>query len=176
MQTRFGMIQVYTGDGKGKTTASLGLAMRAAGHGFKTLMLQFLKGDPEYGEVKIAAALPALTIRQTGRNCLVNFANPDRLDRQMAADGWEQAKAAIVSKEYSVVILDEFNLVLGAKLLSTEEVVDFLKKNRGAGVEIVLTGRMAPEEIIALADLVTDMKLVQHYFLRGISSRDGIDH
>ncbi len=171
-----GLIQVYTGDGKGKTTASLGLALRACGHGLKVIMLQFLKDDPNYGEFKAAGYLPGFVIKQVGRDCFVDFSNPDPIDVLMVAEGWQQAKNVIESGEYDIVILDELNIVMAYDLLPTAEVISFLQKARGNKVEIVLTGRYAPQALLDLADLVTEMKEVKHYFSCGIESRDGIDH
>lgn len=176
MINELGMIQVYTGDGKGKTTASLGLAFRACGHGLKVLMVQFMKGDHEYGEIKAEKYLPGLEIKQVGRDCFVNFADPDPIDVGMLQDGWQLAKEAILSKKYDMVILDEINVAMYAKLLPVSEVVDFLKNNDLKQVEVVLTGRMAPDEIIEIADLVTEMREIKHYFSKGIHSRDGFDH
>ncbi|MDR3349029.1 MAG: cob(I)yrinic acid a,c-diamide adenosyltransferase [Acidaminococcales bacterium] len=171
-----GMLQIYTGNGKGKTTASLGLALRAAGHGFKTLMIQFLKGDPEYGEVKAAGFLPGFEIKQAGRDCFVNFAAPDPVDVKMAAEGWEMAKAAILSQKYDMIILDEINIAMGTKLLPAAEVAGFLREVFPQPAEIILTGRMAPAEVVELADLVTEMQETRHYFGKGVHSRNGIDH
>ena len=176
MNKEFGLIQVYTGDGKGKTTASLGLALRACGHGLKVLMLQFMKGDREYGEIKAAIYLPNFEIKQLGRDCFVDFANPDSVDVKMLIEGWQEAKEAILSRKYDIVILDEINIAMHAKFLPLEEVVDFLKNNDFKNTEIVLTGRQAPTEIIELADLVTEMKEIKHYFSKNIHSRDGFDH
>lgn len=176
MINEMGLIQVYTGDGKGKTTAALGLALRACGHNYKVLMIQFLKDDPNYGEFKAADFLSDFAIRQVGRDCFVDFSNPDPIDVKMVADGWQEAKEAILSKKYDMVILDELNIAMDKNLLDTKKVVDFLRETRGLPVEIVLTGRYAPKEIIDLADLVTEMKDIKHYFTKGIDSRDGIDH
>jgi cob(I)alamin adenosyltransferase len=170
------MIEVYTGDGKGKTTASLGLALRAVGHGFKVLMFQFLKGDTEYGEFKAAGFLPGFEIRQVGRDCFVNFASPDPVDAKMALEGWEAAKTAILSQKYDMVILDEINIAMGTGLLPTADVVHFLREISPQPVEIILTGRMAPAEVVELADLVTEMKEIRHYFSKGVHSRNGVDH
>lgn len=176
MNSKLGLVQVYTGDGKGKTTAALGLALRACGYGLKVLMIQFLKDDPNYGEFKAANLLSNLEIRQVGRDCFVDFSNPDPIDVVMVADGWQQAKQEILSKKYDIVILDELNIVMAKDLLETKEVIFFLQKTRGLPVEIVLTGRYAPKEIIDFADLVTEMKDIKHYFEQGIESRDGVDH
>lgn len=119
------MLQVYTGTGKGKTTAALGVALRASGYGMKTLMLSFLKDDPEYGEARAAKNLPWFTLRQVGRDAFVNFHNPDPIDLKMCRDGWEEAKKAISSHAADVIILDELNIVLATQMLPTQEVVDF---------------------------------------------------
>ncbi len=169
------MLQVYTGTGKGKTTAALGVAFRGAGYGLKTLMLSFLKDDPEYGEARAASMLSCFKLEQVGRDAFVNFRNPDPIDLQMCMDGWERAKMAISSKEADIIILDELNIVLATQMLSTEEVVAFLKEHKH-NLEIITTGRGAPEELVKAADLVTDMQEVKHYFHKGISSRNGIDH
>ena len=169
------MLQVYTGTGKGKTTAALGVALRASGYGMKTLMLSFLKDDPEYGEARAAKNLPLFTLRQVGRDAFVNFHNTDPVDLKMCRDGWEEAKKAISSHAADIVILDELNIVLASQMLSTQEVVDFLREHKN-NVEVITTGRGAPEELIKIADLVTDMSEVKHYFHKGVGSRNGIDH
>lgn len=169
------MLQVYTGTGKGKTTAALGVAFRGTGYSLKTLMLSYLKDDPEYGEAKAASMVPSFKLEQVGRDAFVNFQNPDPVDLKMCRDGWERAKQAIVNKEADIIILDELNIVLATKMLPTEEIVDFLKAHK-QNLEIITTGRGAPEELIKAADLVTDMQEVKHYFHKGVSSRNGIDH
>lgn len=169
------MLQVYTGTGKGKTTAALGVALRASGYGMKTLMLSFLKDDPEYGEARAAKNLPWFTLRQVGRDTFVNFRNPDPIDLKMCRDGWEEAKKAISSHAADIIILDELNIVLATRMLPMQEVVDFLREHKN-NVEVITTGRGAPEELIKIADLVTDMSEVKHYFHKGVSSRNGIDH
>lgn len=169
------MLQVYTGTGKGKTTAALGLALRAGGHGKRTLMFSFLKDDPAYGEAMIAEHLPLFTLRQVGRDAFVNFAHPDPADVALCRKGWEAAKRAIISKEADIIILDEFCIVLWAQLLPQDDAIDFLQKHR-LDAEIICTGRNAPEKLIEIADLVTEMREVKHYFHRGVSSRAGIDH
>lgn len=169
------MLQVYTGTGKGKTTAALGVAFRGAGYGLKTLMLSFLKDDPEYGEAKAAAFLPCFKLEQVGRDAFVNFHNPDAVDLEMCRTGWERAKKAILTKEADIIILDELNIVIATKMLPEEEVVEFLKEHKQK-LEIITTGRGATDALIKVADLVTDMQEVKHYFHKGVSSRNGIDH
>lgn len=170
-----GLLQVYTGDGKGKTTASLGLALRAVGHGMKVCMIQFMKNSDIYGEVRLGEKMPGLTILPVGRHAFVNLKNPDPVDIELARSGWERAKSIIGSQEYDIVILDEINVALSCALLSVDEVVAFLKKPH-AGVEIVATGCWAPLALLDAADLVTEMKNVRHPYSQGTGSREGIDH
>lgn len=169
------MLQVYTGTGKGKTTAALGVAFRAAGYDLKTTMFSFLKDDPEYGEARAAKLLPGFVLKQVGRDEFVNFYDPDPVDLQMVRDGWELAKKAIADREADIFILDELNIVMATNMLPTEEVTDFLAQHKDK-VEIILTGRGAPVQIMNIADLVTDMKEVKHYFSKSVTSRNGIDH
>jgi cob(I)alamin adenosyltransferase len=169
------MLEVYTGTGKGKTTAALGVALRAAGHGLKTLMFSFLKDDPEYGEAKAAALLPGFELRQVGRDAFVDFRSPALEDLRLCREGWEAAKQAIRAGEADIVVLDEFDIVLATGMLPLDEAVAFLREHRQK-LEIILTGRGAPDEILQIADLVTDMQEVKHYFHKGVSSRTGIDH
>lgn len=176
MSNALGMIQVYTGDGKGKTTASLGLALRACGHGLKVCMIQFMKDNPKYGEVQAAHYLPSFKIIPVGRDEFVNLANPEEIDIKLARDGWKQAKAILQSGEYDLVILDELNVATACKLLDTQEVVDFLQEVRGRKTEIVLTGRYAPQAIMDIADLVTEMKEIRHPYAQGVESREGVEY
>lgn len=169
------MLQVYTGTGKGKTTAALGVALRGAGYGLKTLMLSFLKDDPDYGEARAARLLPRFCLKQVGRDAFVNFSNPDPVDLEMCRSGWEEAKKAISQRAADIIILDELNIVLATKLLPTDEVCEFLQQHKHK-LEIITTGRGAPEELVKAADLVTDMQEVKHYFHKGVMSRNGIDH
>lgn len=171
----YGLLQVYTGSGKGKTTAALGIVLRASGYGATSLMIQFMKDDKGYGEYSAAKFIPGFELLQVGRDCFVDFANPDPVDLKMMLDGWEAAKEAILSQKYDIVILDELNVGLHYKMLPMDEVIDFLQTARGK-TEIITTGRYAPKQLIEIADLVTDMQSVKHYFFAGVKSRDGIDH
>lgn len=173
-----GLIQVYTGNGKGKTTASLGLALRASGHNFKICMIQFMKDSDQYGEVAASKYLPNFKLIQVGRNDFVNLANPEQIDIDLAKNGWQQAKNIITSGEYDIVILDEINVALACKLISVEDVVAFLTaiKQRPQRPEIILTGRYAPSQIINIADLVTEMQEVRHYYNEGTESRIGAEY
>jgi cob(I)alamin adenosyltransferase len=170
-----GLIQVYTGNGKGKTTASLGLAFRACGHGFRTCMIQFMKKCPDYGEVKAASHLPGFDIIQVGRNDFVDLANPDPVDVKLACDGWEKAKEIIDSGRYDIVILDEINVAMSCGLLAPGTVAAFLTAARRP-VEVILTGRYAPPAIIAVAHLVTEMLEIKHPYQQGTEARQGIDY
>ena len=171
----FGMLHVYTGTGKGKTSAALGLAVRALGHGAKVTMICFMKGDPTYGEALLAQHLPGFTLKQMGRDAFVNFRNPDPVDVAMAQEAWEEGKRILLTGETDVLILDEINLAMAKKLLVTEEVVDFLHRCR-QHTEVICTGREAPQLLLEEADLVTDMREIKHYYTQGFSIRDGIDH
>ena len=170
------MLQCYTGDGKGKTTASLGLAVRAVGHNKRVKIFQFMKGQINYGELKSLKKLsPNIEIEQCGRKEFVNKENPEKIDIELAKNCWEKAKKVILGKKFDIVILDELNVALDFKLLPKEEVIDFLKKYKN-NLEIVVTGRYAPEEIIEISDLVTEMKEIKHYYQSGINEREGIEY
>lgn len=170
-----GLLQVYTGDGKGKTTASLGLAFRAIGHGLTVCMIQFMKNSDIYGEVRLADKMPGLTIIPVGRHDFVNLKNPDPVDIELAKSGWIKAMEIIRSQQYDIVILDEINVALACGLLDTQAVIEFLAAEKGA-TEVVTTGCWAPQELIDIADLVTEMKNVRHPYSKGVDSREGIDH
>jgi cob(I)alamin adenosyltransferase len=170
-----GLIQVYTGDGKGKTTCALGLALRAVGQGFKAYMVQFMKGR-ETGEVKAAAARlsPDLTLRPFGRPGLVKLQDPAPEDLALVREAWDLARQVILAGEHDLVILDEINLALTFNLVPRAEVLQTLRE-RPLWVEVVLTGRQAPPELIELADLVTEMRPVKHYYAAGVPARRGIE-
>jgi cob(I)alamin adenosyltransferase len=170
-----GYVQVYTGGGKGKTTAALGLALRAAGHGLKTYIGQFLKGQ-DYGELaSVKKISPFITVEQFGRKGFIHVTeNPDEEDFQRAKDGLEKCFKAMKSSKYQIIILDEINVAVHFKLLTENQVHQFLDK-KPEGIEIVLTGRYAPESFIKRADLVTDMKEIKHYYKQGVQARKGIE-
>jgi len=170
-----GMVQIYTGDGKGKTTAALGLALRAIGHGLKVYMIQFMKGNPEYGELRAIGSLPNFVITQYGRPDFVNRESPAEEDFRLAREGLAHAREIIASGEYDLVILDEINVALDFKLVELGEVLALIE-NRPRETELVLTGRYAPQRLIEAADLVTEMREVKHYFHPGRNARDGIEH
>lgn len=167
-----GLIQVYTGRGKGKTTAALGLALRALGQGMQVRMIQFVKNVQGSGEVKMAGQLPGFSLEQFGSGRFVK-GRPGPDDREKAAAGWEAARESLQG-EYDLVILDEISHVLNKGLLSVEEVLEALSK-RSPQVEVVLTGRDMPPEIIDKADLVTEMVPVKHPYDQGLPARRGIE-
>ena len=170
-----GYIQVYTGNGKGKTTAALGLALRAAGHGLKTYIGQFIKGQT-YGELSSVKNLtPLITIEQFGRKGFIHVTkDPDEEDIQRAHKGLKKCLGALLSQKYRIIILDEINVAVHFNLLTEKDVQTFLDK-KPENVEVILTGRYAPESFIKRADLVTEMKEIKHYYAEGVQARDGIE-
>ncbi len=175
MSLKQGQVQVYTGNGKGKTTAALGLALRAVGRGLNVCMIQFIKGGGQYGEHLAAEKLaPLLTIHQTGRDGWINKEKLDPEDIRIARETLELASTVLSSGEYDLVILDEIN---GAAWFGLIEVDDILRlvDARPDAVELVLTGRSADERLIEVADLVTEMGEIKHYYQQGIQARVGIE-
>jgi cob(I)alamin adenosyltransferase len=170
-----GFVQVYTGNGKGKTTAALGLAFRAVGSGLKTYIGQFMKGQP-YSELDSAKMVSDyITIEQYGKIEFTRVKHQaDPQDIKMAHDGMSKARAAMLSGKFNIIILDEINTAHFFHLVTLEEMLRFIQE-KPAGVELVFTGRYAPKELIAAADLVTEMVAIKHYFNAGISSRKGIE-
>jgi len=174
--TERGYIQVYTGNGKGKTTAALGLAMRAAGRGMKTYMAQFLKKG-EYGELlAVKRYLPEMiVIEQFGLPEFHHQENGVSSEEIAAAKAGLVAAAAVMAGgDYRIVVLDEINTLLHFKIIAVEPVLRFLDQ-KPKDVELVLTGRYAPQAIIDRADLVTEMKEIRHYYQKNIQARTGIE-
>ena len=168
-----GYVQVYTGDGKGKTTAALGLALRAAGADLKVFIAQFVKGM-EYSELKSIKRFDDLiTLKQYGRAAFIH-GEPTPEDFDAAKKGFDDLKQAIASGEYAVVIIDEANIAIYYKLFTVEELICLIDEKPGH-VEIVITGRKADPKIIERADLVTEMKEVKHYYNHGVKARKGIE-
>ncbi|OGI02021.1 MAG: hypothetical protein A2Y25_03975 [Candidatus Melainabacteria bacterium GWF2_37_15] len=177
---KIGYIQVYTGDGKGKTTASLGLAMRALGRGWKVLIIMFAKGGDHYGELYSFRELSPkikelLTIEQAGLERIVYADNVSEEDKEAVKKGWELAKQAAKSGEYDLIVLDEANIAIELGLIQLEDMVNFLK-NKPKYLEIVLTGRHAHPEIIELAHLVSEIRPTKHYWDLGVKARKGIEY
>ena len=169
-----GLIQVYTGEGKGKTTCAFGLALRAVGQGFHVYIIQFLKGQ-DTGELQAAQRLaPELTLKGFGRPVLINLRNPAPEDLALAREALDLARQVVAAGDHDLVILDEINVAMAYNLVSLEEVLDLLRR-RPPWVEVVLTGRGAPADLITAADLVTEMVPRKHYWEAGIKARRGIE-
>jgi len=168
-----GYIHVYTGNGKGKTTAAIGLAMRAIGAGKKVFFAQFVKGMI-YSEVKTIHKLaPDIAIKQYGLECFIEK-DPTQADIDAARNGLAEVSDIIMSDEYDLVVLDEATIAIYYKLFSVEELIALLK-SKPERTEIIVTGRYAPDALIELADLVSEMKEIKHYYTKGIEARTGIE-
>jgi cob(I)alamin adenosyltransferase len=170
-----GYIQVYTGKGKGKTTAALGVALRAAGHGLKTYIGQFLKGQ-DYGELHSTHKLSSwMKVEQFGRQGFIHVTkDPDQEDIDRAKSGLNKCLKAMLSGKYTIIILDEINVAMHFKLITEKDVHDFLDK-KPENIEVILTGRYAPDSLVKRADLVTEMKEIKHYHRQGVQAREGIE-
>ena len=170
-----GLIQVYTGDGKGKTTAALGLAFRAVGHGQKVIMIQFMKGEEPTGELMAAEKLaPLLTIKPLGRSGFITKDHFDPEDQALALKALDYAREIIIGRDCDLLILDEINVAMAFGLLPVESVLELLSLKPDS-MELVLTGRYADPKIMEKADLVTEMKNHKHYFAQGVPDRKGIE-
>jgi cob(I)alamin adenosyltransferase len=169
-----GCTQVYTGNGKGKTTAALGLALRAVGRGLKVCVFQFIKGGGPYGEHLVADRLaPLFTIIQTGRPGWVDTKDISE-DRRIAQEALVRARGLLTSGDYDLFICDELNGAVGFGLVDVEQVLELIGL-RPAKVELVLTGRNAHERVMDAADLVTEMREIKHYYKAGVPARTGIE-
>ena len=166
------MIQVYTGNGKGKTTAALGLSLRAAGAGLKVYICQFLKGR-YCCELHSLKNLKNIEVEQYGAACFLRRA-PQKKDIELAKRGLAAAKKAIASRRYALVVLDEINVALKLGLLSLAEVLDIIE-NTPKKIELVLTGRSAHPAVLKIADLVSEIKEKKHYYQKGVRARKGIE-
>ena len=165
-------VHLYTGNGKGKTTAAIGMAIRSAGAGNAVFIAQFVKGM-HYSELDVLNAIPNICIRQYGLDCFIREL-PAEKDIKAAQHGFEEVKKALNSEEYKLLILDEICIAIHYKLIDQSELLDALK-NRPDHTEIVLTGRYAEEELIEFADLVTEMKEIKHYYTKGVEARKGVE-
>ena len=175
MSLEKGYIQIYTGNGKGKTTAALGQALRAAGSGLKTFIVQFMKNSP-YGEIKILEKIPNwVTFEHYGNDFFV-FSNKaaGEKDIYMAQHAFHRAREAMSSNKYDIVIMDEVCVAIFFELLKTQDVLSLLAE-KPAPVELILTGRYCPPELIERADLVTEMQEIKHYYQNGVIARKGIE-
>ncbi|MBW2318472.1 MAG: cob(I)yrinic acid a,c-diamide adenosyltransferase [Deltaproteobacteria bacterium] len=176
MGLKKGLVQVYTGDGKGKTTAALGLALRAIGRGLKVVMIQFLKGGNRTGELVAARRLwPELEIKPMGKEGFIGPDGPSTQDQELAGAALVEAKMLLANRACDVLILDEINVAVSLGLLSEDAVLDIIK-DKPEDVELILTGRGACSSILERADLVTTMVCTRHYFDKGQPARIGIEH
>lgn len=170
-----GLVIVITGNGKGKTTSAFGQALRAIGQDYKVLIIQFMKGR-DYGEFVAAEKyLPRLTIRRFGLDSFVMRDNPAPVDIELAKQGLEFAKKAVAGNKYDMIILDEINVAVDFKLIDLQDVIDLIK-NKPPAIDLILTGRYAPKEIIKLADTVSEVKEIKHHYNAGIKDRAGIEY
>ena len=168
-----GYVQVYTGDGKGKTTAAIGLAIRALGAGWRVFIAQFLKSG-EYSEHKALAQFSDhLTIKTYGRNVFIK-GEPEEEDRRLAQEGYQEIAEIVASGQYRLVILDEANVAVHYGLITVDQILDLIDR-KAEGVELLITGRYAHSRLIERADLVTEMRGIKHYFDRGIKARVGVE-
>jgi cob(I)alamin adenosyltransferase len=168
-----GYVHVYTGSGKGKTTAALGLGLRAIGAGFKVHMIQFMKGR-RYSELDALENIPNFTISQYGRDEFVSKENPKKIDIDLAQKGFANAKNIIKNGKYDLVILDEINVAVDYNLIPLKDVINLINE-KPEKLELVLTGRYAHPEIVKSADIVTEMLEIKHPYQEGINARKGID-
>ena len=173
MKNQLGKIHIYTGNGKGKTTAALGLALRAIGAGYKVYIIQFLKGQ-DYSELKSLKPIKEITVKRFGQKTFIHKigTNPDKIAAHQALN-W--SNKVLKSHKFEVVILDEVFLAVFFKLVSVDQLIKLIK-NKPKNVELVLTGRKAPKEVIKLADYVTEMKEIRHPYQQGVMARKGIEN
>ena len=169
-----GFVQIYTGDGKGKTTAALGLVLRALGHGLRPVVVQFMKADPTWGEIVMLRRLEVEVV-QAGLDHWVRKGEVTEEDLAAAAAGFARARELVMGGQYDVVVLDELVTALYFELVPLGDVLPLMRE-KPVEVERVITGRRAPEELVAAADLVTEMRLVRHYFDAGVQGRQGIEY
>ena len=170
-----GLVQVFTGNGKGKTTAALGTVLRAAGHGLRVFIVFFMKGNYDYGEYSTLSKLPNVDMVSFGFRQLTDPTNIKPEEMEQARLALAAAREAVLSTNYDLVVLDEVNVALGFDLIKLDEVVKLIK-DKPSDMELILTGRYADSELIEMADLVTEMVKVKHPFDKGIKARKGIEY
>ena len=168
-----GYIQIYTGNGKGKTTAAIGLAIRAAGHNKHCFIGQFMKGR-EYGEIKTLRKIPQIEIEQFGISKCITKEEVTEEYKKKSKKALQKCVSKMLSGKYEIIVLDEINVAVWFGLITEKDVLDLIEK-KPENVELILTGRYAPESIIEKADLVTEMKNIKHYYDKGVNARDGIE-
>jgi len=169
-----GLVQVYTGNGKGKTTAAFGLALRAVGRGLKVYVIQFIKGGFDYGELYVVDKLQGLTLKAFGKGKFI-IGKPEEVDVVKAREALKLTKEVVSGGKYDLVVLDEVNVALHLGLIGLDDVLRLVRE-KPVHVELVLTGRNAPDEILQVADLVTEMREVKHPYSKGVPARKGIEY
>ena len=170
-----GMVEVFTGNGKGKTTAALGVVLRALGRNLRVHIIYFMKGNYPYGEREVLSKFPNVSLSSFGQDDFVDPANVRPEDKEQAKRGLDKAREVIHSGDYDMVVLDEINVASAWKLLEIDEVLK-LVGNKPKNVELILTGRYADAMLIDLADLVTEMVKIKHPYDKGVLAREGIDY
>ena len=170
-----GLVQVFTGNGKGKTSAALGTVLRASGHGLRIYIVFFMKGKYPYGEFSTLSKLPNVDIASFGLRCLIDPANINPEEIEQAKLALSAAREAMLSGNYDIVVLDEVNVALHFKLIELDEVVRLIG-DKPQNVELILTGRYADAKLIELADLVTEMIKLKHPYDKGVKARKGIEY
>lgn len=168
------MIQVYTGEGKGKTTAALGLILRTLGYGRKVALIQFMKKNYEYGEIRFLSAQKNVDIFQFGTDKLIDPNQPAQIDIEEAEKAYQKCKQVISSLKYDLIVIDEINVAVKWNLLSLEKQLELMEMETEA--EIVITGRYAEKKVIEKADLVTEMREIKHYYKTGLQARKGVEY
>ncbi len=171
-----GLLMVVTGNGKGKTTSAFGQALRVAGHGGRVLIIQYMKGSENYGELIAARKYlgDLVTVEQYGRDKFVNKDNPLQVDIDLAHEGLVRAGEVLPTTDYDLVVLDELNVALDFRLVSWDEVRAVLDR-RHPSLDVMITGRYAPPELVKIADLVSEVLDIKHHFAEGVEAREGIE-
>jgi cob(I)alamin adenosyltransferase len=172
---RRGLVQVFTGNGKGKTSAAIGMVIRALGRGLKVYIVFFMKGDSRYGERSILSQLPNVTMESFGSKEFIDRANIKPEEKEQAKRALAAAREAVLSNSYDLVVLDEVNVAVAFNLIELEEVLGLIE-DKPEGVELILTGRQADSKLVQSADLVTEMLKIKHPYDEGVAGREGIEY
>jgi len=171
-----GLVSIFTGDGKGKTTAAIGTVVRAAGHGLRTFIVFFMKGENfVHSEINILSKMPNVTLASFGQKGWVDKDNIKPEDREQAMLALATAREAMLSGNYDLIVLDEINIATNYELIKLDDVTKFIN-DKPQNVELILTGRSANAKLVKMADLVTEMLMIKHPYARGIKARRGIDY
>ena len=170
-----GLVEIFTGDGRGKTSAALGVVLRATGHGLRSCVIHFMKGSYPYGEQKALARLPDVTVAVFGRETFVDPRNVEEVDKQEARKALDAAREAMLSGKYDIVVLDEVNVASVWGLIGVDEVLRLVEE-KPENVELILTGRYADRRLVKTADLVTEMVAIKHPYEDGVEARRGLDY